>query len=780
MYTKKLKENEVRTSDNSSNNVLNPQYKEIFRKLGFSEHSDLANKMNQDLAYILKTLLQAGILNQVSHKFKVRRLLCKHAQEAKELAWGVHTLQAANILTLSNFKFLCQYAENAAKIAKTLIELNVWGIPKKIINDASFKELITILDYSQMKRTQYPEFATAKTSKDIYQAIIRAENTEQFSEHIKIAAFFMAHHELLKKSLYTQEINHFLAEMQPQSLRIKLNKILTKLGGYSFLPPEKKNLTIGVEIEYSNIPCAYESLTEFVMDIIQKGWNHPGDGSVYLIGENSYGGETTTPIIYNNEDLKYAMLNLAFLQTMGATTNFSCGLHVHIGVKNMKTPLLYKTLEIEKKYTPGIYNNYPYTNYQLEFIKQFLIIYKREEVKFAPIERHSNSYAREVTIPNQINNITGFLDLINQVNPSGRYYELNLHAFAKHGTIEVRRFSGSTEEPHIYATIAMIASIAQEAISRTNHIFAAKLNAITQTKITAATARDKLTTHYKYYKDLPLKFIKQWKTERQTELFMLRVKPLHNSQLLMITDEDAAKIREATLRKAKSITNEPEQYNLTHTTLFKNDIRCVCAKDGIEYSVIGLEGNIIKDKILWKDLPNNIPKDLYSLIDNQNLYLPMIMQITSKRGHTPSMNTVYIYLNQNELNYLFYDTKSNHKKGTISNDKRFSGIIKKLHAGESLNLQETNQVLHEVSIQTHALVSHRVEILTVANHLSQLFTDSARKEAQQRQAQTPTNVHDKNKRSAGLFKPALRERPVKKLKSKHTAEPKVLSNTGPS
>jgi hypothetical protein len=162
---------------------------------------------------------------------------------------------------------------------------------------------------------------------------------------------------------------------------LPLKPLVNTFGGYSFMTEDEDNITIGVEIEYSNVPLAYQNF-------IQPGWSHPGDCSVQEIGENTYGGETTTPILYNNTDLESAMLNVIFLQAMGASTNASCGLHVHIGVKNMITPDVYKTKEehIEER-------DLSYTNYQLEFIKQFLMVYKREEIKFAIIERAPNIYS---------------------------------------------------------------------------------------------------------------------------------------------------------------------------------------------------------------------------------------------------------------------------------------------------------------------------------------------------------------------------------------------------
>jgi hypothetical protein len=280
------------------------------------------------------------------------------------------------------------------------------------------------------------------------------------------------------------------------------------MGGYTFMSSNEKNITMGVEIEYSNIPTDCKKLIQSVMDLIQKGWSHPDDGSVKEIGVRTYGGESTTPIISNNKEFSDAMLNIAFLQAMGGQTNSSCGLHVHIGVENIDIPpefnIKVKDDAIER----------PYTVYQLEFIKQFLMIYKREEAKFGSIERDHNKYTLPISTDN-IKSIKTLSELTKQVNPEGRHYEMNLHAFVKHGTIEIRRFSGSTEEAQIFATASMVASMAKEARTKTNAIFS---------------KADNLDSFYQ-----------ETKTQRQRELFMLNVKSVNESTLELASEGSVKK-----------------------------------------------------------------------------------------------------------------------------------------------------------------------------------------------------------------------------------------------
>jgi hypothetical protein len=246
---------------------------------------------------------------------------------------------------------------------------------------------------------------------------------------------------------------------------------------------------------------------------IQSNWSHPGDRSVEPTDEKSYGGEATTPIIANNNELKNAMINVAFLQAMGGEANDSCGLHVHIGIVNLETPAEFVNLD-SKIHDKSI--SRVYTAYQFEFIKQFLVIYKREESQFKAIERDYNQFTQPLNL-NNIDNIVTLSTLIEKVNPENRYYELNLHAFSKHGTIEIRRFAGTTEETQIYATLSMISAMAEEARAKTNAVFSKRF------------LDEKMLNP-----DQPpesLSFFKQRETETKRELFTLKVKPLQESTL---------------------------------------------------------------------------------------------------------------------------------------------------------------------------------------------------------------------------------------------------------
>lgn len=413
---------------------------------------------------------------------------------SEDHVWIFGVLYREKILTEEAFSALREYAPDESRIERLIILHKL-----KMLTQDNF--------------TRFYKGVDEEILNHLFKTIYISDDAD-VSDHIKIAAFFLACQKDLKNNPSSQKINKLLSEIKSERLRKHLQKILNKMGGYSFMPDKDKNITLGVEVEYSNIPTQYRHLTELVMECIQKGWSHPGDDSVKAFGENAYSGEATTPIIYNNIDLQHAMLNIAFLQAMGGETNDSCGLHVHIGVKNIEMPAEFKYIGGEKK---------SHGAYQLEFMKQFLNIYKREEAKFNSMERKYNDFCRKIDI-NDIKDIKMFWGLIQKMNPSSsRYFEVNLLAYYKYGTLEIRRFSGTTEEAQIYATLAMIYAIAQEAKTRTNHIFN---NALHEQSV----EKNKEENY-------ALLFFAKEKTERQTELFMLRVKAVNEH--VLITEKKA-------------------------------------------------------------------------------------------------------------------------------------------------------------------------------------------------------------------------------------------------
>jgi len=646
-------------------------------------------KYNYGIELALEVLQDANLLNQSNFI-----TLIKHAQYAFNIAKGLEILEANQILTQKNFSTLVNYDENAEQMASGMVclngakllspnnctiigcsPLNARSIAEGMVllsaagmfnsdnsqilslnpryakqiaiclvsfepeylatlkinikDNRSFANLILFLTFANLSDEAVRILVKFKNSQEVYQYVIHSSDTDLFNHHSKIAAFFIAYHAKFEKEVYSLEINKLLDKIVPKSLGQKLAKILKTLGANNFMPNADENITIGFEVEYTRIPNTSKKLTEFVMDVIQTDWLHPGDSSVIADEKDTYSGEATTPIISTNNQLMAAMVNVAFLNSMGGATNSSCGLHIHIGVSNMNTPAEFKEIEEQLKD-----RDLTYTNYQLEFVKQLLKIYKREEVKFSFIEREANLHAQQVTIPQNLTNIDKLTELINIINPENRYFEINLRAFTKHGTIEIRRFLGTTEESQIYATTAMVVAMAKEAKERTNHTFRLKLESHEETK------QDKSA--------LPLFFTRQQQTERNTELFKLRVKSLQETKLILVDKEPSLK-----------------QSNTVYLFLNKED--------------------------------NNIGYVFCKL--------------------TPAMEVANEELKDEKVPIK---EKMIEKKGVIENDKRFAGIITKMHQGQKLTLEETNQILSEISVLSGALISHRVEKLAANSSLYRL------------------------------------------------------------
>jgi hypothetical protein len=449
----------------------------------------------------------------------------------KELILGEYmTVQDAISLTKDLTRDECDNICDNIEVCKELIlggHMTVEDVKPLTIDQrraiSMFRKLI--FDNSMTAASFY-----CKTPEQNYMDII-AENEGNIDKYHKITAFFLLYFQHFKAlhaaaeskkiTAESKEINNLFEKLEPQELRYQLQKILNRMGGYNLMPKDFDPLTIGVEIEYSNVPEEYRKLLQDGMHYIQTGWGHPGDQTVLAFGNNAYPGESTTPIISNNEDFRTAMLNIAYLQAMGAETNITCGLHVHVGVRNIDVPRECRSVTEEE--------------YQLEFLKQFIIIYKREEAKFREIERSLNTSSAipilELTEENikKINNAANLSDLIDLINPKGsRDYEINLHAMEKHGTIEIRKFQGTTEEATIFQTVQMIESMAQEAKSRTNLNIRKR---ISSERYFATDSKEE-----EKFSSMPdIMFAKQ-KTERHRELLTMRVKTQLEDVLEFSTD----------------------------------------------------------------------------------------------------------------------------------------------------------------------------------------------------------------------------------------------------
>jgi len=219
--------------------------------------------------------------------------------------------------------------------------------------------------------------------------------------------------------------------------------------------------TFGVEIEFigeNNQRITNEEINQYLerqgadfrmhtayySDTDATLWRLKTDSSVSGSG---WGLEVVSPVLQGDSGYRDLMLVLDAVNNTGASINRTCGLHVHVGVGDWG-------------------------------IKQFRNLYKRYS-KFEtaidsvlPVSRRlsNNGYCNSTVMAfgqtlgqvfEKINSCKTARELSNQIGT--RYTKLNIQSFWKHGTVEFRHHSGSTENEKISNWLKVCLSMVQAA-----------------------------------------------------------------------------------------------------------------------------------------------------------------------------------------------------------------------------------------------------------------------------------------------------------------------------
>lgn len=82
---------------------------------------------------------------------------------------------------------------------------------------------------------------------------------------------------------------------------------------------------------------------------------------------------------------------------------------------------------------------------------------------------------------------------------------------------------------------------------------------------------------------------------------------------------------------------------ITHPNRKQKALYIDITNDGLDYEVIGLDGELKNGNIPWEKLPQNFPRDAESLQFIKK-FLPFILRITAEEGHTPVESMWRIFL----------------------------------------------------------------------------------------------------------------------------------------
>lgn len=215
--------------------------------------------------------------------------------------------------------------------------------------------------------------------------------------------------------------------------------------------------TFGVEIEFFGCrrTTVADKLLEKGIKAEVQGYNHYDSKSVWklvtdssvtntgtyndaLFG-NAPGNEMVSPILKGEEGYRQLKVVCEVLTECGAKVDKTCGVHVHLQAQDMSLQ--------DWKNTICMYNNFQYT------IDRFL-----------PVSRRDNGFCRKFTEDNikaimNLKSLSGLENLATGMSGIDRYHIINISAYLRHGTIEFRQHSGTTDYEKIYNWIVLMMSI---------------------------------------------------------------------------------------------------------------------------------------------------------------------------------------------------------------------------------------------------------------------------------------------------------------------------------
>lgn len=214
------------------------------------------------------------------------------------------------------------------------------------------------------------------------------------------------------------------------------------------------NRTFGIEIEAYNVPqrIVADALRAAGIDCHAEGYNHLTRPHWKVIGDASLHGNDTfelvSPILQGQNGLDQIETVCRVLKTLNAKVNKSCGLHVHHGAADLS----------------------------IKGWKDLCRLYAKHELALdtvmAPSRRgNSNHMLRSlvgthITVSQAWAAVAGaktLNDLAEKFTYSGRYYKLNLTAFARHSTVEFRHHQGTVEAEKIVNWVKLTQAMVERA-----------------------------------------------------------------------------------------------------------------------------------------------------------------------------------------------------------------------------------------------------------------------------------------------------------------------------
>ena len=166
-------------------------------------------------------------------------------------------------------------------------------------------------------------------------------------------------------------------------------------------------------------------------DTTTSQWRIKTDSSVS--DRRGFGLELVSPILNGNQDMTILKIFLKILNELHCDVNRTCGLHVHVGVRDWGVKQFKNLAKRYVKFETAIDTVMPHSRKKNN--NQYCL-------SNATARGQSFNFDTLQSIFDGINSCRSAQQLKRYIQ-NGRYYKLNMESFWKHGTIEFRHHSGT-------------------------------------------------------------------------------------------------------------------------------------------------------------------------------------------------------------------------------------------------------------------------------------------------------------------------------------------------
>lgn len=221
-------------------------------------------------------------------------------------------------------------------------------------------------------------------------------------------------------------------------------------------------LTFGIELEVI-MPAASNGdvgrsalarrLVEAGLVCEHEAYNHRTRPYWKIVTDGSIGhtnAELVSPILRGDDGFEQIKKACRALDAHGCRVNRTCGMHVHVGVRDRFAQ-------------------------QIGFFKELVRTYAKYEPILdqlvAPSRRAQNSsWCQPVRYEPSVERARTIDDVMMHANPGGRYSKLNLQAYGVHGTVEFRQHQGTTNAQKIENWVRLCLRIVQHSAKNTEMV----------------------------------------------------------------------------------------------------------------------------------------------------------------------------------------------------------------------------------------------------------------------------------------------------------------------